>query len=123
MSMETLESLKSRQRVFRVFYRDYVNDVAVSSAQPESMLADRIAPLAESVLQHADNFIGVIDANELVLQLYLDDDESSVFVELLYPEGKGMLRLNMPWEQAVALLTGLPEAFDEGLLPGAQYIA
>ena len=121
--MQTLESLKSRQRVFRVFYRDYVNDVAVSSAQPESMLADRIAPLAETVLQHADNFIGVIDANELVLQLYLDDDESSVFVELLYPEGKGMLRLNVPWEQAVALLGGLPESFDESLLPGAQYIA
>jgi hypothetical protein len=121
--MSTLKVLKDKQRVFRVFYRDYVNDVVVSSAQPESLLAERIAPLAESVLQHADNFIGVIDSNELVLQFYLDDDESSVFVELLYPEDKGMLRLNMPWDQAVALLTGLPEAFDESLLPGAQFIS
>ncbi len=109
--------------VFRVFYRDYVNDVSISSARPESLAAERIAPLAETVLQHADNFIGVVDANELVLQLYLDDDESSVFLELLYPEGQGMLRLNLPWEQAVAVLRDLPEAFDEGLLPGAQFIS
>ncbi len=114
---------KQAQRVFRVFYRDYVNDVAISSAAPESLLAERIAPLAETVLQHADNFLGVVDTNELVMQLYLDDDESSVFVELLYPEGKGMLRRNMPWEQAVALLRALPEEFDESLLPGAQYIS
>jgi len=114
---------EDRQRVFRVFYRDYVNDVSISSAQPESLLAERIAPLAEAVLQHADNFIGVVDANELVIQLYLDDDESSVFVELLYPEGKGMLRLNMPWDQAVAMLAKLPGEFDESLLPGAQYIS
>jgi hypothetical protein len=109
-------------RSFRVFYRDYVNDVAISSAQPESLPAARIAPLAETVLQHADNFFGVVDANELVIQLYLDDDERSVFIELLYPEGQGMLRLNTSWEQAVALLADLPEAFDESLLPGAQFI-
>ena len=112
-----------RQRVFRVFYRDYVNDVAISSARPESLSAERIAPLAETVLQHADNLLGVVDANELVIQLYLDDDESSVFVELLYPEGGGVLRRNMPWEEAVALLARLPEEFDESLLPGAQYIS
>lgn len=111
------------QRVFRVFYRDYVNDVSISSAQPESLLADRIASLAETVLQHADNFLGVVDANEMVIQLYLDDDESSVFVELLYPENKGMLRLNMPWDEAVSLLADLPQEFDESLLPGAQFIS
>lgn len=115
--------MENRQRAFRVFYRDYVNDVAISSANPESLAADRIAPLAEIVLQHADNFIAVMDANELAIQLYLNDDESAVRVELLYPESGGMLRLGMPREQAMALLANLPDEFDESLLPGGQFIS
>jgi len=112
----------SRPRSFRIFYRDYLNDIAISSLQPESLPAERLAPMAETVLQHADNYFGVVDAEEAVLQLYLDDDESSVIVELLYPESQGMLRRSMPIEQAFALLADLPDPFDESLLPGAQFI-
>lgn len=116
-------SMAKEARVLRVFYRDYVNDVAISSANPEPLPADRIGPLAEIVLQHADNFIAVMDANELVIQLYLNDAESAVQVELLYPENAGMLRLDMPWEQAISLLADLPDEFDESLLPGGQFIS
>jgi len=112
-----------QKRVFKVFYLDYVNGVAVSSAAPEPLAAERIAPLAETLLQHADNFLGVIDRNDLILQAYLDDDEQTVFVELLYPEGQGAMRLNMSWADAIELLTDLPEEFDESLLPGAQYVS
>ena len=109
--------------VFKVFYRDYVNGVNISSAQPEALPAERVAPLAEALLQHADNFLGVVDRNDLILQAYLDDDEQSVFLELLYPEGQGAMRLQLPWADAVDLLASLPAEFDEGLLPGAQFVA
>lgn len=110
------------QRSFRVFYRDYVNDVAVSSAAPETLAADRVGPLAEALLQHADNFLGVVDRNELIVQAYLDDDEQQVFLELLYPENQGLMRLCLNWAEAVELLAALPDEFDESLLPGAEYI-
>lgn len=112
----------SATRIFKVFYRDYVNGVSISSMRPESLAADRVAPLAESLLQHAENFLGVVDANDLVLQAYLDDDEQSVFLELLYPENQGLMRLNVSWAEAVELLGSLPAEFDESLLPGAQFI-
>lgn len=109
--------------VFKVFYRDYVNGVAISSAEPESLAGDRIAPLAEALLQHADNFLGVVDRNDLILQAFLDDDEQTVFLELLYPEGKGAMRLQMNWADAVDVLAKLPAEFDESLLPGSQFIS
>ena len=109
--------------VFKVFYRDYVNNVTISSAQPEELAGERIVPLAEALLQHADNFLGVVDKNDLILQAFLDDDEQTVFLELVYPEGKGAMRLQLPWADALDTLAKLPAEFDESLLPGAQYIS
>lgn len=116
-------SSDAAQRTFRVFYRDYLNASAISSSAPEPLPAERVAPMADTVLQHTDNFFGVADKDDAIFQLYLDDDESSVIVELLYPESRGMLRRRMPREQALALLTELPDPFDESLLPGAQFIS
>jgi len=111
-----------KQRVLRVFYRDYEHGAAVSSLQPESLLADRIVPLAERLLQHADNFLGVFDSGELVLQVYPGDEPDAVILEIVYPEDKGLLRRQLPRPEALALLSELPETFTEDLLPGAQYI-
>jgi len=111
------------QHVFSVFYKDYVNDVAILSSEPEPQAADRIGPLAEVLLQHADNFLGVIDKNDQILHAYLDDDEQSVILELLFPEDAGSMRLKCPRNDAMAILMTLPAAFTETLLPGAQFIS
>lgn len=112
----------TKPRSLRVFYRDYPNEIAISSLQPEPLAAERVSPMARTVLQHADNFFGVVDSEEAILQLYLDDDESSVMVELLYPESQGMLRRRMSLEEALSLLSDLPDPFEESLLPGAQFV-
>ena len=111
------------QRVLRVFYRDYGNDLVIKSTAPESLLADRIEPLAEHLLASADNFLGVIDRNDTILQCYMADDPASITLELVYPESTGCLRLTLPRQQALHCLGALPESFDESFLPGAQYIA
>lgn len=109
-------------RLFRVFYRDYANEVSISSAQPEALAGDRLVPLAERLLVDCDNFLGIVDASDAILQCYLDDDGHRVTFELVYPEASGCLRLTVAHTQAMAMLDGLPEVFDEGLLSGAQYI-
>lgn len=105
---------------FRVFYRDYANDVAISSAQPEQLDADRLASLAGHLLGSEDNFLGIVDASDSILQLYLD--AGKIVVELVYPDTTGCYRSRMSEDEAMALLGKLPAAFDEGLLPGGQFI-
>lgn len=118
--------MAEKQRVFDVFYRDYRHNVAISSASPEPLDAKRLAPLAEKLLESADNFFGVVDKENTILQLYLDDEaegpEPVVVVELLFAEQPGYLQARMPLAEALALLDRLPDAFDNELLPGGRFI-
>ena len=111
-----------RPSQLRVFYRDYANQVMISSAQPEALAVDRIVPLAERLLVDADNFLGLVDASDLILQCYMADDPANVTLELVYPEATGCLRLTVSRDRALAILGRLPTTFDESLLQGAQYI-
>jgi len=110
-------------RVVRVFYRDYANDVTIRSTQPESLLANRVVPLADRLLGSADNFLGIVDQNDTILQCYVADEPAEVTLELVFPEASGCLRLTLPRTRALDLLDHLPDSFDEQLLQGAQYIA
>ena len=109
-------------RVLQVFYRDYINAVTISSAQPEALPANRIVPLADRLLVPGDNFLGVVDRNDVILQCYVADDPAEITLELVYPEASGCLRLTLPRGQALDRLDALPDVFDELLLQGAQYI-
>jgi hypothetical protein len=115
-------STPAAHRVLRVFYRDYDNAVSIASSQPESLLASRIVPLADRLLVKEDNFLGVVDRNDVILQCYVADDLGALTLELVHPEASGCLRLTLPRDQALQCLDGLPELFDDSLLPGAQYI-
>jgi hypothetical protein len=105
----------ARQQVFGVFYRDYAHDVAISSARPESLLGSRLPALAERLLVDEDNFLGIVDRNENILQLYLDDD-GLVVVELLRPGRDDLDQVRLPLAQVLARLADLPADFDRRLL-------
>ncbi len=110
-------------RTLRIFYRDYHNDVIITSSQPESLAVSRVVPLAKRLLVAAENFLGVVDRNDVILQCYIADDPGTLMLELIYPEASGCLCLAMPREQALDFLDHLPDVFDDSLLQGAQYIA
>jgi hypothetical protein len=110
------------QRVVRVFYRDYVNDVSIRSTEPESLLAERLVPLAERLLGSVDNFLGVVDGRDTILQCYVGDDPETLVLELVRPEQRGCLRAVMSRSDGLACLRRLPERFDEDLLPEARRV-
>lgn len=107
---------------YKVFYRDYEHDVSIPSHKPESLLAERVAPLAQKLLQYPDNFLGIQDDNDIILQCYLDDDEQNLILELMYPESPNCLRTILSVNDGLELLARLPKEFTEETLPGAQLI-
>jgi len=107
----------------RVFYRESGNAQSVPSSAPQSLPADQLAALAERLLVDQDNFLGVVDRNDLILQCYVADDPELATLELIYPDAGGCLRLTLPQSEVLQRLEALPELFDESLLEGAQYIA
>ncbi len=113
--------MAQKLKVFGVFYRDFVREVVISSAKPESLLADRIPALARRLLVNEDNYLGVVDQHEMILQLYLDDD-GQVVMELLRPDTPGCLRSTVPMAEAIERLSDLPERFDANMLHNAELI-
>jgi hypothetical protein len=118
--------MADKQRFFDVFYRDYRHNVSISSASPEPLDAKRLAPLAEKLLEHADNFFGVVDQDNTILQLYPDDEadtvEPQVIAELLFAENPGYYQTRLALVDALELLGRLPERFDSDLLPGGHFV-
>lgn len=108
------------ERGFKIYYCDFIHDSSISSSKPEFLAADRLVPLAEHLLAAEDNYLGVLDNAETILQFYLTGKD--MVVELLYPEGKGMLQSKMSLEEGMKLLGSLPDEFSEELLPGATFI-
>jgi hypothetical protein len=115
-----------KQRFFDVFYRDYRHNVSISSAQPEPLDAQRLAPLAEKLLESPDNFFGVVDREHTILQCYLDDEADAaaprVILELVFAENPGYYQASLPLADALALLGKLPQVFGKDLLPGGRFI-
>lgn len=107
----------------RVFYRDYGNDVSIASTAAEPLAVARVVPLAEALLSGPDNFLGIMDTEDAILQCYVSDQPDDVVLELLYPETDGCLRIVLPRAEAMARLADLPEQFDDTLLSGGQYVA
>ena len=52
-------------------------------------MVSRIAPLAERLLVKADNFLGVVDRNDVILQCYVADARTLLTLELVHPEATG----------------------------------
>lgn len=114
-------SVPASGRVLRVFYRDYERGVTIGSTHPEALAVERIEPLARRLLVAGENFLGVVDRNDVILQCYPGDAPDDIVFELVYPEATGCLRLVVLREEAFARLNALPGQFDESLLQGAQY--
>lgn len=103
---------KLQQRVFKVFYRDYQNAETVASTSPNSMLSMAIPELADQVLQHADSFIGIIDASDTILLMYLDDDETQVTMEVVFPNDSDGYSEIFDYQSALCKINELPAQFD-----------
>jgi hypothetical protein len=108
------------ERGFQIYYCDFVHDSSISSSKPEFLAADRLVPLAEHLLAAQDNYLGVLDAHDNILQFYVSGKD--MIVELLYPDSQGMMQCKLPLDEGMQLLGNLPDEFSEELLPGATYI-
>ena len=71
------------------------------------LAADRLAAVAEHMLTSPDNFFGVLDNGDAILQLYLEDD-GSIVAELIYSDVDGCFRACMSLQEATTLPLCLP---------------
>lgn len=99
---------------FKFFYTDYANDKDVRSDEAVSETLDNIIGHMQAMLKEPDNFIGLIDENNVMLQFMVEDD-GSICVDVPMHEQKGSLTKSASLAESIAIVRSLNQEilFDE----------
>jgi hypothetical protein len=106
---------------FRVFYFFERSGDSVSSASPVEMSARAIREQLLGRLHGEDDFLGIIDGQENVLQILCDPGGNRFWVELPMDAAKASYGRYMSFGEVEELVRTLPHVFDRGQLPGLEY--
>jgi IMP cyclohydrolase len=63
---------------FKLFYTDYSKDKHVRSDEAVTETLENITKLMQSLLHEEDNFIGIIDDDNVMFQFMVDEDGSLI---------------------------------------------
>ena len=106
---------------YHVFYLFDRSGEAISSASAVEMSARAICEQLLPRLQTEDDYLGIIDAQENVLQILYEPDSSRYWVELPIDAAKASYGRYLGFEELRALMMELPEVFEREAIPGLEY--
>jgi hypothetical protein len=106
---------------YRVFYLFDRSGESISSASAVEMSARSICEQLLPRLQSEDDYLGIIDAQENIMQILCELGTNRYWVELPIDAAKASYGRHMDLEQLRTLLLELPAVFDREVIPGLEY--
>lgn len=106
---------------YRVFYLFDRTGESVSSVSALEMSARTIREQLLPRLQTEDDFLGIIDPQDNVLQILCEPAQGRFWVELPLDAAKASYGRHMVLEELQDLLRQLPAVFDREAIPGLEY--
>ena len=92
---------------YQVFYTSYSLQESVSSSSPRLLDADQLKMLSLRILKEDDDFLGVIDNEDRVIQ-FMRNAANYFLVEIPDLEAKNSLQRNLSTEETLELIARLP---------------
>jgi hypothetical protein len=106
---------------YRVFYLFDRAGESLSSASAIEMSSQAIREQLLPRLQTADDYLGIIDPHDNVLQILCEPNDDRFWVELPVDAAKASYGRHMMLDEVVDLLRALPAVFDREAIPGLEY--
>jgi hypothetical protein len=106
---------------YRVFYLFERPGESVSSVSPLEMSARSIREQLLPRLQTESDYLGLIDAQENLLQILCEPDAGRYWVELPLDAAKASYGRHMDREELQEFMRELPPVFDREAIPGLEY--
>lgn len=106
---------------YRVYYYFDRSQEVLSSASAVEMTARAIREQLLPRLQSADDYLGIIDAEENILQILCEPTRGSFWVEIPIDAAKASYGRHMSFAEMDELIAGLPRVFDQDRIPGLAY--
>lgn len=106
---------------YRVFYFFERSSELVSSASAMEVSSREIREQLLPRLQHRDDYLGIIDPADNILQILCEPASLRYWVELPMDAAKASYGRHMDLEQLHQLIRDLPSVFDQHVIPGLEY--
>jgi hypothetical protein len=106
---------------YRVFYCFDRCGESVSSASAMEMSARTICEQLLPRLQSEDDFLGIIDPQEQILQILCEPDAGRFWVEVPLDAAKASYGKHMDLAELREFIAHLPATFDHQAIPGLVY--
>ena len=106
---------------YRAFFSLERSGESVSSATAADMTVREICEPLLPRLQSDDDYIGLIDAGDTVLQLTCEPGGERFWVEIPLDAAKASYGCHANREELGALIGSLPGVFDQAMIPALKY--
>ncbi|MBK1653464.1 hypothetical protein [Allochromatium vinosum] len=106
---------------YRVFYLFDRSGEAISSASAVEMSAKAICEQLLPRLQTEDDYLGLIDTQETILQILYEPSRHRYWVELPVDAAKASYGRYMELDALKECILTLPDVFERESIPGLEY--
>ena len=96
---------------FKLFYTDYINDKHIKSDEALTATIKEIGACMANLLHEPDNFLGIIDDNDVMLQFMVEND-GSICIDLPVDERKGSFTKHTGLNSCIQLVESLPQIIE-----------
>jgi hypothetical protein len=106
---------------FRVFYSFELSGETIVSTSPIEMSAKAIREELLHRLDSEDDYLGIMDAQDNVLQILRHPGRDRYWVELPLEAARASYGRHMQLAEVQELILGLPRVLDRSQIPGMEY--
>lgn len=107
---------------FTYFYTDYTTDKHIRSDEPQSATLAEIIECMKTLLQEPDNFIGIVDEQDVTLQFMVDDD-GSIIVDLPVNDKNGSFTKSADLDACIAIVNAIGDGIVLDNIEGLSFKA
>lgn len=106
---------------FRVFYLINRSGECVSSTSALAMSPKHICEQMIDRLNSADDYLGILDAEDHVVQILPEPEHCRYYVEVPLEAAKASYGRHVNRDELLELIRNLPDRLDEHSIPGLVY--
>lgn len=105
---------------YKFYYTDYATDKHIRSDAAVTEPLENIIDYMQRILHEPDNFIGIIDENNLMLQFMVEDD-GSILVDLPMHDRKGSYTKTADLNESIKLVSALSGPIELEQIAGLEF--
>lgn len=105
---------------FKLFYTDYSKDKHVRSDEAEPATLEKIVECMNSLLHEEDNFVGVIDGSDVMLQFMVEEDDS-MCIDVPVHDRKGSFTKNADLGECIDIVKALEKKIVMEKIGGLEF--